>query len=67
MVGNRFRKQYWKIVFENCSLIFIEQKFIWKPKIFLTYFLNIFKNNFISSILFLIILHIYIIIFLNNT
>ena len=59
--GNGFWKQFQKIGFENCSLIFIEQKFIWKPKIFLTFF-NILKYVlkiiFIYSVLFLIILHV---------
>ena len=61
LFGNGFWKQFQKIVFENYSLIFIEQKFIWKPKIFLTFF-NILKYVlkiiFIYSVLFLIILHV---------
>ena len=43
-------------------MIFVEQKSIWKPKIFLTYFFYIFKHIlkiiFISNVLFLIILHV---------
>ena len=50
---NYFRKQFKKVVFENYSLIFIDKKYIWKPKIFLT-FLNIII--FIFNILFLIIM-----------
>ena len=34
----RFRKQFWKIVFENCSQNFVKQKSVWKLKMFLTRF-----------------------------
>ena len=64
-----FKQQFFKTIFKNYSMIFSKIKVCLELGIFLTCFLcfQIFlKINFIFSVLFLIILHIYPIIFWNN-
>lgn len=60
------RKQFFRTVFKNCSMMFHKIKVrlgTWNVLNLFSIFLNMFKNNFIYNVLFLIILYIYIIIF----
>ena len=53
LLGSYFWKQFWKQVFWELFFIFIEQKYVWKSKMFFNSFLIILKIIFIFSILFL--------------
>ena len=58
LFGSYFKKQFWKTIFKNYFIMFCKIKHCLRIEIFLICFLK-----FISHVLFLIILYIYIISF----